>query len=146
MDLNMLVMRPGGRERTETEFAELLRQADFSLTRVIPRAKLNQCAPGQGRPAPSTIGELLRREQLSKPRKRRRRARPSPMPLRAALASNDIWCIDFKGPFRTGDGARCGPLTVTDAYSRYLLCVASGRSTRLATPTAAASKLEATPE
>jgi transposase InsO family protein len=33
-----------------------------------------------------------------------------------------VWCTDFKGHFRTGDGARCDPLTVTDAYSRYLLC------------------------
>jgi hypothetical protein len=38
LDLNMLVMAPGGRERTEAEFAVLLRQADFSLTRVIPTA------------------------------------------------------------------------------------------------------------
>ncbi len=38
MDLNMLVLAPGGRERTEAEFAALLRQADFSLTRVIPTA------------------------------------------------------------------------------------------------------------
>jgi hypothetical protein len=38
MDLNMLVMAQGGRERTEAEFAALLRQADFSLTRVIPTA------------------------------------------------------------------------------------------------------------
>ncbi len=38
MDLNMLVMAPGGRERTEVEFAALLSQADFSLTRVIPTA------------------------------------------------------------------------------------------------------------
>jgi len=33
-----------------------------------------------------------------------------------------LWCIDFKGWFLTGDGARCDPLTVTDAFSRYLLC------------------------
>jgi hypothetical protein len=37
MDLNMLVLL-GGQERTEAEFAALLRQADFSLTRVIPTA------------------------------------------------------------------------------------------------------------
>lgn len=87
------------------------------------RAKLNQCAPGQSWPAPSTIGELLRREKLSQPRKRRKSARPSPIPLRTALAPNDIWCTDFKGPFHTGDGVRCDPLTLTDAYSRYLLSV-----------------------
>jgi hypothetical protein len=61
-------------------------------------------------------------EKLSQPRKRRRRrARPSPIPLRAALGPNDIWCTDFKGPFHAGDGARCDPLTLTDAYSRHLL-------------------------
>jgi SAM-dependent methyltransferase len=35
MDLNMLVVL-GGQERTQAEFAALVRQADFSLTRVIP--------------------------------------------------------------------------------------------------------------
>jgi len=29
--------------------------------------------------------------------------------------------VDFKGWFRTGDGTRCGPLTVSDAFSRYVL-------------------------
>ncbi len=82
------------------------------------RAKLEQCTPGQSWPAPSTIGELLRRQQLSQPRKRRRSARPSPQPLRSALGPNDLWCTDFKGWFRTGDGVRCDPLTLTDAYSR----------------------------
>jgi putative transposase len=87
------------------------------------RAKLEQWAPGQSWPAPSTIGELLRRQQLTQPRKRRKSARPSPLPLRTALAPNDLWCTDFKGPFRTGDGVRCDPFTLTDAYSRYLLSV-----------------------
>jgi hypothetical protein len=36
MDLNMLVMTEGGRERTEAEFAALLTQAGFRLTRVVP--------------------------------------------------------------------------------------------------------------
>src|SRR5437588_117663 len=44
----------------------------------------------------------------------------------AALAemgeANQTWCADFKGWFRTGDGTRCDPLTITDAHSRYLLC------------------------
>jgi len=39
-DLTMLVLAPGGRERTESEFAELLRQAGFALTRVIPATGL----------------------------------------------------------------------------------------------------------
>src|SRR6266404_137166 len=86
------------------------------------RAKLLERASAQGWPAPSTIGELLRREGLSQPRKRRRSASPSPSPLRTAVTANDLWGIDFKGWFRSGDGARCDPLTVTDAFSRYLLC------------------------
>ena len=32
-----------------------------------------------------------------------------------------MWCIDFKGFWRTGDGVRVLPFTVTDAMSRYLL-------------------------
>jgi len=31
-----------------------------------------------------------------------------------------VWTIDFKGEFRTLDGAWCYPLTIMDAYSRYL--------------------------
>jgi transposase InsO family protein len=100
-----------------------LRRAHPSWGPKKLRARLSLDAPLQGWPAPSTIGELLRREQLSQPRKRRRHARPSPQPLRTAFAPNDIWCTDFKGPFHTRDGVRCNPLTLSDAYSRYLLCI-----------------------
>lgn len=37
-------------------------------------------------------------------------------------AANDTWCIDFKGWWRTLDGQRCDPLTLTDAASRFVLC------------------------
>jgi putative transposase len=86
------------------------------------RAKLEQRAPGQSWPAPSTIGELLRREGLTHPRKRRRCASPYASCLHPAVAPNDIWGIDYKGWFISGDGARCLPLTLSDGYSRYLLC------------------------
>ena len=71
-------------------------------------------------PSPSAASDLLRREGLSAPR-RRRRVLPVEQPFAAIGAANDTWCIDFKGWFRTGDGHRCDPLTVTDAFSRYLL-------------------------
>ncbi len=32
-----------------------------------------------------------------------------------------VWCADFKGWFRSGNGARIDPLTISDARSRYLL-------------------------
>ena len=42
-------------------------------------------------------------------------------PLSPALAANDVWGVDFKGWFRTGDGARCDPLSLSDLASRYVL-------------------------
>ena len=72
-------------------------------------------------PSASTVAEILRREGLSAPRRRRRRLLTVDRPFAEIAAANDAWCIDFKGHFRTGDGKRCDPLTVTDAYSRYLL-------------------------
>ncbi len=43
---------------------------------------------------------------------------------------NPVWCADFKGQFKTRDGVYCYPLTVTDGFSRYLLCCQGLRSTR----------------
>lgn len=36
LDVNMLVMCPGGRERTECEYRELFKAAEFKLTKIIP--------------------------------------------------------------------------------------------------------------
>jgi putative transposase len=72
-------------------------------------------------PAASTIGEMLAREGLVVARKKRRRAPPYTQPFASADAPNRVWCADFKGWFRTGDGERIDPLTITDACSRYLL-------------------------
>jgi hypothetical protein len=41
--------------------------------------------------------------------------------LAHADGPNRVWCADFKGWFRTEDRTRIDPLTITDAYSRYLL-------------------------
>ena len=84
------------------------------------RAKLEGNHPGQSLPAESTIGAILKRNGLTVPRKRRRRSRPASEPLAHAGAPNTVWCADYKGWFRTGDGTRIDPLTISDAYSRYL--------------------------
>lgn len=84
-------------------------------------AMLGRQYPDWPWPAPSTVADMLRREGLSEPRRRRRRALTLERPFAAVNAANDAWCIDFKGWFRTGDGTRCDPLTVSDAHSRYLL-------------------------
>ena len=72
-------------------------------------------------PAESTIGGILQRNGLTVARKRRRTARPSSEPLAHAAGPNRVWCADFKGWFRTADGERIDPLTITDAHSRFLL-------------------------
>lgn len=74
-------------------------------------------------PAASTMGELLQREGLVKTRPRGRRLPPNASPLEHAQAPNQVWCTDFKGWFLLGNGERCNPLTVQDAYSRYVLRV-----------------------
>jgi putative transposase len=92
-------------------------------------AFLERRAPRTNWPSASTIGALFDREGLTVKRKLRRRSPPSSAPFAHCGAANDVWCIDFKGWFLTGDGARCEPLTLTDAYSRYLLrCQALART------------------
>ena len=72
-------------------------------------------------PARSTIAELLRRKGLVSPRKYRKRVPPQQQPFACCDGPNSVWCTDFKGWFRTGDGRRCDPLTISDAFSRYLI-------------------------
>lgn len=86
------------------------------------RAVLLAREPTRAWPAASTMGAALRRAGLSHPRRRRRYTVPLTRPLAAAQAPNDVWTADFKGWFRTADGARCDPLTVADAHSRFVLC------------------------
>src|SRR5712692_708611 len=98
-----------------------LRQAHMrwgprKLKRVLQRDE-----PGRVWPATSTIGALLQREGLVVARRKRTRTAPYSAPLAHADEANRVWCADFKGWFRTADGQRIDPLTISDAYSRYLL-------------------------
>lgn len=73
-------------------------------------------------PATSTRGKILARHGLVTPRRRRRRVAPWSQPFQDCDGPNAVWCADFKGWVRTGDGRRCDPLTISDAFSRMLLC------------------------
>jgi transposase InsO family protein len=73
-------------------------------------------------PSVSTIALVLKRYGLVKKRRRVRRIRET-HPIFEAKAPNEIWSVDFKGKFRMGDGQYCYPLTVMDAYSRFVLAV-----------------------
>ena len=79
-------------------------------------------------PARSTIHALLDRHGLVTRMRRRRRATGTP--LSQGLQPNDLWCADFKGEFKLGNGRYCYPLTVTDHASRYLLLCEALESTR----------------
>ncbi len=52
---------------------------------------------------------------------RRPRHRATGTSLSPGIAPNELWCADFKGEFKLGNGQYCYPLTVTDHASRYLL-------------------------
>lgn len=90
------------------------RKVRVVLRRQRPRIEL---------PAASTIGDILKRHGLVRPRRRVRRSSPYAARLREYVAPNAVWCADFKGCFPVGGvgGERCHPLTISDGYSRYLL-------------------------
>ena len=73
-------------------------------------------------PARSTVGAILDRHGLVDRRPKRRKPTHPGTPPFVAEAPGDLWTVDFKGEFRTGDGIYCYPLTVCDACSRYILC------------------------
>ncbi len=73
-------------------------------------------------PAVSTRGRILGQHGLVARHKRRRHTTPWTEPFLGADRPNNVWCADFKGWIRTGDGVRCDPLTISDACTRMLLC------------------------
>jgi transposase InsO family protein len=80
-------------------------------------------------PARSTIHAVLDRHGLVK-RIGRARNRATGTPLSAGSNPNDLWCADFKGEFKLGNGRYCYPLTVTDHASRFVLLCEALESTR----------------
>jgi transposase InsO family protein len=85
------------------------------------KAYLARKYPTMKWPWPSTIGELLKHHGLAVGRTWRRRTPPYTRPFAGCGQPNTTWCADFKGQFHTGNARVCYPLTITDAFSRYLL-------------------------
>ncbi len=87
------------------------------------RVVLRRRASERHWPAVSSIGELLRREGHARPQRRRNIG--SELPIDAGLteahAANDVWSTDFKGQFRLTNGELCYPLTLQDAFSRFVI-------------------------
>lgn len=71
-------------------------------------------------PAPSTIGDILKRngridEAVS--------AQHTPWKRFERDAPNALWQMDYKGHFGLGNGQRCHGLTILDDHSRFSLCL-----------------------
>lgn len=117
--------------RTDPTLEALLvaarRQYGWGATKLL--AVLRRRSPGQPWPTRSTVNALLaRRGLLRKQRRTRRWPHVGASPLETT-APNQVWPADFKGHFKTGDGAYCYPLTVTDHFSRAVLLCRALRST-----------------
>ena len=80
-------------------------------------------------PAKSTVHAVLDRHGLVK-RAQTRRNKAMGTALSEALRPNALWCADFKGEFKLGNGQYCYPLTVTDQASRFILMCEALQSTR----------------
>ena len=82
---------------------------------------LAEAHPAEAVPAIPTIHRILVRHGRVR-RRRRSQVRAHPgQPQTPITGPNVVWSVDFKGQFRLGNGRYCYPLTVQDAYSRYLL-------------------------
>ena len=97
-----------------------IRHADWGPVTI--RSALHRQDPQGPWPATSTVGAILKRHGMVRPRKApRRKTPPCTQPLAHAAAANEVWSIDFKSHFAMGDTRRCHPLTITDNASRMLL-------------------------
>jgi len=85
------------------------------------RVKLGEQDAAQQWPAVSTMAAILKAKGVVVDRRRRVRTPVQGPPFVQAEQPNQVWNADYKGWFRTGDGTRVDPLTITDACSRYLL-------------------------
>lgn len=86
------------------------------------RAWLVRVYPAREFPSASAMASVLKRRGMIEPRRKRRRRGPAARePFAPATTPNAVWCIDFKGKFKTGDGQWCTPFTITDAFTRFCI-------------------------
>jgi putative transposase len=79
----------------------------------------------EGVPKSRTIDRVLNRCGFVKARKHRHCRVGGVEEVIKPKSPNDVWTVDLKGWWRTGDGSKCVPLTIRDEYSRYILDLAA---------------------
>ena len=115
----------------EAMIVRLKKEKPYWGARKIRELLVKRLAGDVRIPARSTVHAVLDRHGLvSQARKRNRANKAVGTQLSAAPGPNDLWCADFKGEFKLGNGQYCYPLTITDQLSRYLLCCEAFESTR----------------
>ena len=125
LGLSDLCRRPRqkGRAFPEQWHREVLRlhAVHYAVGARKVHALLRAAHPKKRLPAERTIHRWMRAAGVVRPAARV----PGPICRAATTLSgrwpNDVWTIDFKGWFRTGDGHRVQLLTVRDLASSYLL-------------------------
>jgi transposase InsO family protein len=80
---------------------------------------------GPNTPSERTVARVLTRFDKVRHRQRRRGLLHvrTQAPSVEVKAPNDLWTVDFKGWWRAGNRQRCEPLTVRDAFSRFVLAI-----------------------
>lgn len=87
--------------------------------------------PGADPPSESSFKRVLDKAGLVQRRRRRPSREGGRIQTRAPADNpNDVWTVDFKGWWYTPDKQRCEPLTVRDAFSRYVLCASAPGNAR----------------
>jgi putative transposase len=116
--------------------AERRRRPRWGAKKILDH--LGTVEPDLVLPSRSVAHEILRRAELVRPRRRRsgRGVNALVGPGATAERPNHCWTTDHKGQFRVGTGQLCYPLTIADAFSRYLLACdgLSNTSTEQARP------------
>ena len=82
--------------------------------------KLLSRYPDRSLPSITTINNIISRHGLITEHRRKKPQHPG-KPISTPQQANDLWGIDYKGQFRTGDGNYCYPLTISDIFSRYII-------------------------
>jgi putative transposase len=101
-----------------------LRHPTWGAKKLLPT--LEGRYPQMELPSRTTVCEILSRNGLVHSKPKRRAVGHPGKPTKHIELPNDCWSIDFKGQFRLkGAGPYCYPLTMTDNYSRFLLCCQS---------------------
>lgn len=117
-------------EQVERLIVESKREKPHWGARKIRELLVRKLAGDVRIPAKSTVHAVLDRHGLVKRARQRRRMKAEGTPLSQATLPNDLWCADFKGEFKLGNGRTCYPLTVTDQASRMILSCEALESTR----------------